>query len=407
MFSNSLSQLQQILSLAGNDTIPFSEQLDDFQRISMLILTSVNNTLTRYHFVLMQYDNHIEIINQTLLNEVSQLEIDLSTLRRLSTTVLVLASTSEELMNRTISDFIYVQQVVQEIQTTLLLNITQIVSYLEEQYNIVGTIEQEISARRQLLSSQIAELQFLVNVTQLHSNSAVNTFFSVQDATIVIENQHNNLEIISVTLSSAIQSLGSEMTMLKMQITMLIDLIQQQLNSLPNYLSLQNKLNLLITNASLTENHAVFDVRPEIYNHINEYSRINSTIGLNIENFNNLKSNLTTTVNNTRTALFDLIALETVTKQTVSSVLVTINLAQEVFSKLRNFSINSQSIANITNQATEHSQTIRNEVLELQSHVDNITRDIQVAKSNAHSARQIALNSENISTKTKEVNIAN
>ena len=87
----------------------------DAQEQTSTVLSLVNNTLTRYYSIIVQYEYLISTLNNTLLNQLRQIEVDLSNLRSVSTTVLVLASTSEELMNRTMSDFVATQQALEQI----------------------------------------------------------------------------------------------------------------------------------------------------------------------------------------------------------------------------------------------------------------------------------------------------
>lgn len=404
MFNSSLEQLQRtMLTSLGNETVQFSDQLDILQEISMETIELVNNSLARYNVVLTQYEDLVATINQTLLSRVSQIEVDLGNMRRISTTVLVLASTSEELMSRTISGFIDTQQLIRDIQSTLLLNITQTTNATEVLYNFVHAIEQEILGTEQLLSSQIAELRFVVNATLTHSLSAVNTMYSVQDLARVIEFQYENIESISTTLTSAIQSLESEVAVLLTNITILMDLVRQQLTTLPNYDSLQESLNSLITNASFIETHATSDVGPEIENQFDEFSKLNLTLSLNIEDFNKLVNNLTIIVNKTIGELLALSSLETLAEQTISSTLATVNLAQEVLQQLRNFSSDSQSIAFSTRQAAEAAENIKLQVVQIENDADNITADIELASADLERASQVTLNAANITRETKEV----
>ena len=404
MFNSSLEQLQRtMLTSLGNETVQFSDQLDILQEISMETIELVNNSLARYNVVLTQYEDLVATINQTLLSRVSQIEVDLGNMRRISTTVLVLASTSEELMSRTISGFVDTQQLIRDIQSTLLLNITQTTNATEVLYNFVHAIEQEILGTEQLLSSQIAELRFVVNATLTHSLSAVNTMYSVQDLARVIEFQYENIESISTTLTSAIQSLESEVAVLLTNITILMDLVRQQLTTLPNYDSLQESLNSLITNASFIETHATSDVGPEIENQFDEFSKLNLTLSLNIEDFNKLVNNLTIIVNKTIGELLALSSLETLAEQTISSTLATVNLAQEVLQQLRNFSSDSRSIAFSTRQVAEAAENIKLQVVQIENDADNITADIELASADLERASQVTLNAANITSETKEV----
>lgn len=403
MFNSSWEQLQLILVLLGEEATSFSDLLIVFQGMTMEMLSQVNNSLATHSLAVMQYENLIATLNQTLLPRVRQIESDLSNLRRISTTVLVLASTSEELMNRTISDFVDAEQVVQEVWSKS-LNITQIVNNIEQEYATVRGIEQDIRLRREHLFSQVAELMNLISDALNHSETAVDTMYRVQGLAMVVENKIGSLEVTYAVLSSKLQILESNVTKLVNAIMILANMIQQQLTSLPDYGPLQYELDNLALNTSLLDNHTMFGIIPEIDNHFNEYVKINETFSLNIESFRKLEMNLSTLASETSKSLEELTSMETATKRDISDVLANVSLAQSVLLKLQNFSNDSQSIIDSTSEAADDAQDVKMQAEEIRNLAENITEHTQPAHTDAQNASQISMDALNVTSEAKQVN---
>ena len=404
MFNRSWTQLQQILLLLGDEAASFNDLLVVFQNMTMQISSQVNDSLVRYSLAVAQYDDLVTTLNQTRLPQVRQIQVDLSNLRRISTTVLVLASTSEELMNRTITDFVNTQQVVLEIRA-ISLNITQIVNNIEEEYAIVSAIRRDIRRRREDLSFQVAELEALVGDALNYSETAVSTMYRVQNITTVIQNKSDNIEIVYGHLSSTIHSFEMDITRLVDAILILANQIQQQLTGLPDYGPLQDDINNLSINASGLENHTALDILPEIDNQLNEYTKINRTLALNIERFNKLETNLSTLAYKSNSSVRNLTSLETETKQDIVDALSTVDRAQGVLVKLQNFSNSSQTIVDSTFQAAEDVQDVEMEAAEIMKMVTNITEHVQLAQADVQNASQITVDAQNVTNEAKQVNL--
>ena len=404
MFNSSWEQLQLILVLLGEEATSFSDLLTVFQYMTVEVLSRVNISLARYSFAVMQYEDLIATVNQTLVPNVRQIESDLSNLRRISTTVLVLASTSEELMHRTISDFVDAEQVVQEVWSKS-LNITQIVHNIEQEYATVKSIEQEIHLRREHLISQVAELMDLISDSLNHSETAVKTMDRVQDLAIVVENKIGSLEMTYAVLSSKLQILESNVTRLVDAIMILANMIQQQLTGLPDYDPLQYELDNLALNTSVLDNHTMFDIIPEIEKHFNEYVKINETLSLNIESFRKLEMNLSTLASKTSSSLEELTSMETTTNRDTSDALANVSLAQSVLIKLQNFSNDSQSIIDSTSEAADDAQDVKMQAEEIRNLAENITEHTQLAHTDVRNASQISMDALNITSEAKQVNV--
>ena len=403
-FDICLVQARQ-LRLLENDTIPFNKQLDIAREKSIQILRLVNDSFDIYHSSINQYENYRSSVYHTFITQVNQIEIDLSNLRRISTTVLVLASTSEELMNRTIFNFLLSQRILVEIQLTL-VNVTELTNSIYSEYMIVTTIKQGIFEKRQALSSEATELVDLIIAILFNSTSAINTTHIVQTVVTTVKNQSYHLDMNFITVGSTMWSLQTEVEML-LSTTHLAELLQQQQMNLPNYISLQTGLRELISNASDIENHTFFDIKLEIDNQLKQFSSIDSTAYFSTANFNVLRGNLTILDNESSTVLLDLLILETIAQEHILHTLENISLSQELLSSLRNFSDDSQSIVNRTNQAATYSSGVKIKATRLEELADNVTVDIQFAHSDIQNARQITHNAWNTTRKLKQVRICN
>ena len=403
-FNDSFSQLQQIIKLFGNEESVFSDQLIDAQEQSIEILSLVNNTLTKYYSIIIEYEHLMAILNDTLISQMRQIEVDLSDLRSVSTTVLVLASTSEELMDRTTADFVDTQQVIEQIlQSVTVFEIEQALNMIEEKYMFVSSIAEDLFNNSQMLSFQIIELNDLVDLTLIHSKSAISAMQYVQDAITVIESISDNLKMKSVSLISAIQSSKGEVSMLLTAITSLGNLIQQQSTQLPYYAIVQDNLNNLIYNAMDTKNHANFDITPEIDAQFNQYTAIYGTINVSTESFNKLEGNVTTLTSRLSNAYMECTFQEMKTEQNVLLTLATINLSQEILWRLQNFSSISLNISEGINQVATDAQRIKSKARQIQNFASSITEDIEQANADVQSSIQISTSVQTVKNEAEQV----
>lgn len=403
-FNDSVLRLQQILASFGDEERVISDQFADAQEQSSIVLSLVNNTLTRYYSVIVQYEYLIVILNDTLLSQLRQIEVDLSDLRSVSTTVLVLASTSEELMNRTMSDFVATQQALEQIlQSMTIFEITQALNMIEENYMLINSIAEDLFNSSQMLFFQINELNDLVDSTQMYSKSAASAVVNVQDTITVIESICDRLKSKSTSLDSAILSSKGEMEMLSTAIASLGILIQQQSTHLPYYTTIEDDLSSLISNATDTKNHVNTDIIPEINTQFNRHTAIYRTISLHLENFNKLESNITNLTSRLSNAYMNLTIQEMKAEQDLALALATINRAQEILWNLQNFSSESQSISKDISQVVTDAQLIESRARETQNLASNITGEIEQANVEVQSSMQRATSAKNITRGAEQV----
>ena len=404
-FNDSILRLQQILASFGDEERAVSDQLADAQEQSDIILSLVNSTLTRYYSVIVQYEYLMATLNDTLLSQLRQIEVDLSDLRSVSTTVLVLASTSEELMNRTMSDFVATQQALEQIlQSMTVFEITQALTMIEEKYMLINSIAEDLFNSSQMISFQINELNDLIDSTQIYSKSATSAIQNVQDTITIIESISDNLKLKSVSLSSAILSSKGELEMLLTAIASLGTLIQQQSTHLSYYENIEDDLNNLIYNATDTKNHTIFDIVSEIITHFDRHTTIYRIVGLHVENFDKLESNLTNLTTRLSNTYMELIIQEMKAEQDLMLVLATINRTQEILWKLQNFTSESQNISEGINQVVTDAQRIESRARETQNLASNITEEIEQANIEVQSSIQIATNAKDTTREAEQVN---
>ncbi len=382
-----------------------SNQLADAQEQSNITLSLVNSTLIRYYSVIVQYEHLMATLNDTLLVQLRQIEVDLSDLRSVSTTVLVLASTSEELMNRTMSDFIASLQALEQIlQSMTVLEITQALNMIEEKYMLINSVADDLFNTSQIISFQIIELGDVIVSTQMYSKSATSTVQNVQDTIIIIESISENLKLKSVSLSSAILSSKRELETLLTAIASLGALIRQQPTHLPYYENIEDALSSLIYNATNTKNHTIFDILPEINTYFNRHAAIYRIVGLYMENFDKLESNITNLTTRLSNAYVELSIREMKAEQYLVLVLATINRTQEILWKLQNFSSESQNVSEGLSHVVADAQLIESRARETQNLARNITEEIEQANIEVQNSTQIATNAKDTTRETEQVN---
>lgn len=404
-FNNSVLRVQQILASFGDEERAVSGQLADAQEQSNIILNLVNSSLTRYYSIMLQYEYLMTALNDTLLNQLRQIEVDLSDLRSVSTTVLVLASTSEELMNRTMSDFVATQQALEQIlQSMTVLEITQALNIIEEKFTLVNSIAEDLFNSSQMISFQINELNKLIESTQVYSKSATSAVQNVQDTITVIESLCDYLKLKSVSLSSAILSSKNELEMLLTAIGSLGALIQQQSTHLQYYENVEVDLNNLIYNATGIKNHTVFDIMAEINTHFTRHAAIHRIVGLHVDKFDNLESNITNLTTRLSNVYMELTIREMKAEQDLMLVLATVNRTQEILLKLQNFSSESQNLSEGISQVVADAQPIERRARETQNLASNFTEEIEQANTEVQSSIQMATNAKNTTREAEQVN---
>ena len=376
----------------------------DTQVQSNITLSLVNSTLTRYYSIIVQYEHLMATLNDTLLGQLRQIEVDLSDLRSVSTTVLVLASTSEELMDRTMSDFVATQQALEQIlQSITVLEIAQALNMIEEKFMLINSVAEDLFNISQIISFQIIELSDLIDSTQTYSKLGTSAVLNVQDTIAVIESTSENLKLKSVSLSSAILSSKSELEMLFTAIASLGALIRQQPTHLPYYENVEDDLSTLIYNATDTKNHTILDIVPEINTHFNQHAAIYRIVGLYVENFDKFETNITNLTTRLTNAYTELAIQEMQAEQGLMLVLATINHIQEILWKLQNFSSESQNVSEDISQIVADAQLIESRARETQSLARNITIEIEQANIEIQSSTQIATNAKDTTREAEQV----
>ena len=403
-FNDSIIRLQQILASFGDEEHAISDQLADTQVQSNITLSLVNSTLTRYYSIIVQYEHLMATLNDTLLGQLRQIEVDLSDLRSVSTTVLVLASTSEELMDRTMSNFIATQQALEQIlQSMTVLEIAQALNMIEEKFMLINSVAEDLFNISQIISFQIIELSDLIDSTQTYSKLGTSAVRNVQDTIAVIESTSENLKLKSVSLSSAILSSKSELEMLFTEIASLGALIRQQPTHLPYYENVEDDLSTLIYNATDTKNHTILDIMPEINTYFNQHAAIYRIVGLYVENFDKFETNITNLTTRLSNAYTELAIQEMKAEQGLMLVLATINHIQEILWKLQNFSSESQNVSEDISQIVADAQLIESRARETQSLARNITIEIEQANIEIQSSTQIATNAKDTTREAEQV----
>ena len=403
-FNDSILQLEQIVESLGDEESAFGDQLAYAEEQSIAVLSRVNDTLTTYYSIMESHERLASTINRTFLSQLRQIGLDLSDLRSVLTTVLVLASTSEELMNRISNDFVNTQRVIEEIlESVAISEIIPVLNMIDANYVITSAIAEELFNVSQILSLQISELNDLVDSTQNHSASGKSAIENIQNTIALTVSISDDLKLKSATLSSTISSTRREMEMLFAAIESLKSMIQQQSSRLPDYSMVQDDLSNLIYNATNTINHTVSDIIPEVETQFDKYALVNRTIGLQMETFNQLESDLIGLSSLLNSSFTELILHEMTAERDLMLAFATLNEAQEIVQDLQMFSNESQSISKDTIRAVTEADVVQRKATQVQYLASNITRDIEEANVDVQSSMEMTASAKNITREAEQV----
>ena len=165
--STILNTTQHTLFNLFIETSPYKPRLDALQdEVDSITNSSLMNSELHYSLQ-MQVAILTSMVNETLREEVRKLETTIQMLKTISTPVFIQALASEELMNRTINDFILVQQESQiDLLADYISNISQSLSTLNISHTLSTGILQSLTSQVQLLSTQAQQISYLVSELQ-------------------------------------------------------------------------------------------------------------------------------------------------------------------------------------------------------------------------------------------------
>ena len=256
MIANTTATVDTTESILFNlliETSPYEPRLEDQQSEVQDIVESAQSLSQQHDILQMQVDDLTNAIEMALLQDVAQLDSTLQTLKIVSTPVFVLALAAEELMNRTIEQFLTAEEEINLLRDFYIPNINQSVSAISNSRSVSREALQALMSQVQLLSDQENMISEQVGELQSLASMALQTAEG-------IDSQHENTKEVAASLQQnltsieeAVISLTQQLDAFMLEIMQIHVRTQEQRNNLPSIPSAA-EIDVLSNDVSTTQN---------------------------------------------------------------------------------------------------------------------------------------------------------
>lgn len=348
----------------------------------------------QHGMLLMQVTYLTTKINETLLQQVLELEERIRTLERVSTPVFIQALASEELMNRTIKEFLLAQEAIDSLGDFYIPNISLSLSNFSSSRTISMEILQSLTLQAELLTTQANEISELVLELQ---HSASMSLEAVEDIDILNESTeeltialYHNLTYIQQNVNSLTQRLHYfEMSLMQINIR-----IEDLRNNIPN-ISSSDELGILHGNLSAALD-TITDIEGQLPEKRSELHLLQDTLANYSDRVDSLTRNISIYKNETTSFEENAQIAINVTINAVHNVRQKLSEAMAVLENLQNYRNDTFEVERRANEALESVTQIRetaNNAIEtttvIQQNVSALMDIVQEAMEKANDADNI------------------
>lgn len=348
----------------------------------------------QYDMLQMQVAYLTTKINETMLQQLLQLEERIMILERVSTPVFIQALASEELMNRIIKEFLVAQQAIDILGDFHIPNITLSVSNINSSHTISMEVLQSLTSQAELLTTQANEISDLVLELQ---HIASMSLARVEDIDILSENTeeltislYHNLIYIRQYVNSLTQRLRYfEMSLMEINIH-----IEDLRNDIPDIPSAET-LGTLHANLS-TALDTITNIDGQLTEKRSELYLLQDTLADYSVTVDSLTRNLSRHKN--ETASFEEYAQRSIniTTNAIDNVKQKLSEAVEVLENLQSYKNDTFEVERRANEALESVTQIRetadyaiDTTTEIQQNVSALLDIVQEAMDKANNAENI------------------
>ena len=376
------------------ETSAYDPRLNDHQSDVNEVETS-GEALTQQHDNLqMQVGYLTVVINVTLRREVMQLETSLQVLKTISTPVFIQAQAAEELMNRTIMEFLMAQQEIRLLADFYIPSITPSLSAITNSHTLSTEALESLTSHLIILSSQADHLSDLVS--------------ELKSIATVIITEVDNVAIINDNILALTISLQENVTYIRHNV---FSLLQQMRYFAIGILQLSVRVNGLTSNLPRIPSIDIFHMLQtnlstseytilQLENQIRAKEANLYYLQDIIEGGRSKVESLSSTLSDfgSRTTIIEDHAQEAngITRATLDDVEQKIFMAENVLTNLQNYSDDTFEVAKRVNEALESVQEITgdaNNVVEMtvgiQRNVSGVISVVQDATSNTNNAENV------------------
>ena len=342
------------------------------------------------------------LINVTLRQESSQLEVNLDFLKTISTPVFIQALAAEELMNRTITEFQVAQEEITKLVEFYIPNITQSLSVINESNSLTMEALQSLTSQLQMLNTRANEIALLASQLTSITNASVVTIYDIQMLNEEIEGVTKIIQQNISYIEQTVHSLTQQVRRISMDIMELTVSIGEQLDTTPTIPSPDSieQLQATLSTSQSTVQHLndQLVVKGDDISRLQDVSaeqgrEVDSLLDI-LLNFSKKAEDLEHQVENA----------SSMTMAAVSDVDHKLSQAEQVLQNLQNFSDDTFDVAKRANEAlssVEGLTTEANIILEkaaaIQQNVSGLRNTLQDATYNTHDADNTTTNAAMVS----------
>ncbi len=382
---------------------PFDPRLVNKQQMVGNINAIINAFSIRESSLTARYNNLLTIIMNVIQSQSTAIQISLEALKSSSTTVLVLGSTSRELVDRIKDEFFTVNSFIYIIRNDLLPSIQLSSDRIQASVNGSMNVSQILTQTIQSVSGQFFEIQTdlvqiaallssaqrdLINISQLLSNTSeiLNRLYQVRDAAVVDGNR----------ITAMVNDLSFNLQLLKNLIS--------QLQSLPNCVE-KELLRYLISVSQATENDVNIDILSEMSSQREQLRSLNQTLTQEISTLNVLQGQLAEENNSSVYQDARAKYLQNEWFKLEDSVSQQINIAKAILQNLQNFSDNSLQIAIQADMALQHVTIINESAAYAWNEAQLLQQRISQSRNQVDTKRSITYQTSDLISSAQQVRL--
>ena len=396
---NRLTTLQNMLN--DSNLMPFDPRVMEKEQLIDSIVMIVNALNMREANLTTRYNTLATVVMQALALQSSQIQTALDMLKSRATTVIVLASTSNELVDRIVSEFFAANSFLDIIRNDLLPSIQASAQRIDS--SLTGALNNSMALNQTFLSvsEQIANIQndlmlltmMLTNTRQ--DNSAINSLFT--NTSILIDGLQETQGIESARVGSVAQSRNE----LALDIQMLLERISQlpPLTDLPS----ESDIRALISLSGMVETDVDTDIASEISNQERQLNSTSQLLQAERERLEVLQNRLIEIQGSVNSQNMRSQLLTTEINAIVESVNQQIDLAERILQNLEQFSDNSSQISIQANVALQSVTSINEQATLAQTQAQSLLQRIAQASNQVNATTELLLDTSAIISQVQQV----
>ena len=396
---NRLTTLQNMLS--DSNLMPFDPRVMEKQQLIDSVVMIVNALNMREANLTSRYNNLATVVMQALQLQSSQIQTSLDMLKSRATTVIVLASTSNELVDRIISEFFAANSFLDIIRNDLLPGIQASAQRIDS--SLTGALSDSVTLNQifSSVSEQISNIQndLMLLITMLtntrQDTSAISIFSTNTSALINNLHETRDMEITRVdSITHSRNELASDIQMLLERISQLPPLTDPPSES---------DIRALISLSGMVKVDVDTDIASEIFSQERRLNITSQLLQAERERLEVLQNRLMQIQGSVDSQTMRSQLLVDEVNAVVGSVNQQVDLAEMILQNLEQFSNNSLRISIQANVALQSVTSTNEQVTLAQTQAQNLLQRIAQASSQVNATKQLLLDTWAIISQVQQV----